>query len=566
MTRQTTIAAWAGVALVYFLTCSRVLAPADSPEFVALMVRGGFAHAPGSPTTVLLYKLFAWLPLDPPFAASFATAIFGSAAIGLLYLACRAWGVPRTASVVAMVLVGLHSQVWLLHTHPEAFAVNDLFAAAILLFAAPLGPARGARRIAVLGLLAGVGLGAHQSLVLLAPVGLWGVWLGTRESQRAPLAVAGGALLFVAGFCVYATMLLWDSPVSFGRIDSLDSLVHHVLRMDYGTTSLSAAGTAGPTDQLMFWIVETFADSAVLGLVFLLVGLVSLKRQDRDAGWWALAATWVLCGPIFIAIFNLDLEGPKAEMVKRFHVLPMIIGTPFVALGVQWAQELPVAKSLKAAAAVGAMGLLLLTGSVRTSAAYSGALQDSLRNTLEGLPPRAVILGSGDHRYFGWQYLQEVEGLRPDVVTIEPSVLAQRWYIDRLRPRVGSELPYAGSRIDLRAVLDVLLATDRPVFIADRFAKDVLAERRIVPDGPAWRMLREGEPEPSAQELYDRTRTVFDGFVHHAAPPEYVRDAWGWSLFHSHTELWADVLARCEGAGAPCTEGARDVLERYPDL
>lgn len=563
------VVAWAAVMLIYFITCSPYLAPADSPEFVALMVHGGFAHAPGSPTTVLIYKLFAWIPGDPRLVASAGTVLMGGGALAMLYQACRAWRLEVVPSAAAIVLVGLHSQVWLVHTHPEAFAANNVFAAAILWLGAPESPLRGAKRVAVLGLLAGVGLGAHQSLILLAPVGLWSVWLGAKESERAWLAIALGAVLLLVGFSVYGTMMLWDSPVSFGRIETFAGLKSHVLREDFGTLSLSSGGTAGPLDQLPFWLSETFTDSGIVGLLLLGMGLLLAvdNAGDPKSGWRALLGTWVLCGPIFIAILNLSPQGPSAEMVKRFHVLPWVVAAPFLAIGVRWALAFEVAGRLKLGAAAVALGLMLVGGFWRTSSVYSGALEDALRNTLRALPENAVFMGQGDHRYFGFQYLQAVEGLRPDVVAIEPTAMAHDWYVDRLRDRLGAEVPYPTERIELDATLDVLLTqTERPVYVTRDFAKKILDERRMVPDGVGWRLLRDGETEPTAEEIFERTAAQFKKFEHRAPPPVYSIDPWAWSLFRTHTAVWEAVVERCASAGAACEEPARTMLSKYPDL
>ena len=157
--------------------------------------------------------------------------------------------------------------------------------------------------------------------------------------------------------------------------------------------------------------------------------------------------------------------------------------------------------------------------------------------------------------------------MRPDVVAIEPSALGHRWYVDRNRERLGLAIPYTEERIALAPTLDMLMEqTDRPVFVTRDFAPEVLAERRMVPDGPAWRLLRADEAEPSAQQVYESTRAAFDQFEHRASPPEYLLDPWGWSLFNTQRLVWEDVAARCEREQAACAAPAAEMLSRYPDL
>jgi hypothetical protein len=575
---------WAPIAIVgavfglYAMTASRWLAQADSPEFAALLETGGAAHPPGYPTVVLWYRAFSWLPLEAQWGAALVTALVGTASVAALYRAAIAWGATSRGALGAAILVGLNTQVWLVHTHPEAFAFNNLFAAAIVWFSAPAAPLRGTGRIAVLGLLAGVGLGAHHSIVFLAPVGLWGVLAGVRESERVVPALLAGAGTLVVGLSVYGYLLIAPEATSFGRIDGWDALLHHFLRSDYGTAQLGAVGTLAPFRQLVFWVTETIADAALVGMLVFALGVARVFAPEDQGGarrrspWLCLLGAWLLAGPVFVMMFNRPPEGLTVEVVKRFHVLPVVVGAPFVAIGVERIFELDIARQWRVAIGLAVAGLLVGAGLVRTTRVYDATIEDYVSNTLRSVPRNAVVIGQGDHRYFGFQYLQEVEGLRRDVVFIEPIVLGFDWYVDRMRARLGVQLPYAsehaegGRKVELRETLDTLLdGTERDVFVTRDFAEQILSEYPMEPWGAGWRLLREGEDARAPTELAEHNAEIYAEFTHRTDAPVYGHNRWGWSLWNTYTRVWEDVRERC-GEDLACRAIAERHLQRYPDL
>src|SRR5690606_29977302 len=113
---------------------------------------------------------------------------------------------------------------------------NHVVAAAVLWLSASDAPVRGARRVAWLGLVAGLGIANHLTCTLLAPVGLLGVVRGIREAslpRGATVALAVGAL--VLGLSPYLYLLITpDTQLSWGTVRSFDDLVGMVTRRDYG--------------------------------------------------------------------------------------------------------------------------------------------------------------------------------------------------------------------------------------------------------------------------------------------------------------------------------------------
>lgn len=561
-------------AVLYGLTANPWLGIVDSPEFASLFALGGVAHAPGYPTVVMAYRAFAWLPIEPKWAASIVTGLYGAAGFAVMYLASRAWGASRLGAAVACLLVGVSAEVWLLHTIPEAFAVSHLLAAVILWLAAPTHRWAPSARVTALGFAAGVSLGAHHALVLLAPVGLWAVASHARAAARPIVTLLQGAAALASGLAVYVYCLFAKSPVGLGRVERAGDLVPLFFRTEYGAGGLVIGGERDPLGHLVLYVVESAADFAFVGALLAIVGVTVILRETEHphrGGRLALLASCVLAGPVFVMLFDAPAQGPTFELVRKFHAISAIVATPLFAWGVD-----DVLRSAPARRRAGLFGVLVLlvalTSWVRVSRVNTSVLEDYLRNTLEHLPADAVLLTVGDHRTFGAEYLQEVERVRPDVLFVNPTMLGRPWLFERVAARAGvalpapEDLPSGEKRLDLRGFIGAFVTSDRPVFVTHDLAPDVLAEFPKVPEGVAWRLLRPGEPEPRAADLVASTRAVFAEFEAHAAPPVYAQDPWGWSVFNTWTVLWRDLERRCREDEDPCAEEAARMLERYPDL
>src|SRR5262249_30200538 len=135
--------------------------------------------------------------------------------------------------------------------------------------------------------------------------------------------------------------------------------------------------------------------------------------------------------------------------------------------------------------------------------------RDYAANTLIPLPPHALLFTHGDNDTFPLWYLQQVEGVRPDVRVINLYLANADWYLRELRdeaPRVPTTVddaqlaivpsgvlndPVTGERLPVNRwlVKDVLRhAGDRPVYLTvtapDHFGLDSL----LVLEGLVWRI------------------------------------------------------------------------------
>jgi hypothetical protein len=556
------------VLALYIYLAPTTIVGGDNSEFVALTALGGRAHPSGYPLYLLWLHATAWLPgVSLAHTTAIATCILGAAAVVVLHAACRAWGARPLAATLACAMYAASPVVMLIHSEAEVFALNALIVAGIVLVAAEHGPLRGAWRAAMLGLLAGLGMSNHLTCVLVAPLGVYGAWRGVRESGRHAAVVIAAALGAVAlGLTPYLqTALAPDTAISWGSGHSLHATLALFLRSDYGAASLSArGGDAKPVASLLA-LAHTVGRAwwwAPLGLGLVTLGARAIRGAPgrARAPWIAYAAAWLLAGPLFAARFNIDPAGFGIHLVQRMHLLPVLLTAVPVAVGFDWVGR---ARLATASAAWGlvAFPLLAAPSLAQATAEHTPAVELSLVNTLNALPPNAALIIDGDDFAFGIPYVQEVLGIRRDVIAVNWPTLKFPWALARLHARGVAFDPYApaasGDRPSVR-LADELNAAGHPVFVDD-FESSILAARPVYPFAGLLRVLNKDEALPKLDDIAAMNARAFSHFdLDYPLPgPD---DGFMTVAHLRYSETWFHIAASYRAAGYP--EIAQEMRER----
>lgn len=108
------------------------------------------------------------------------------------------------------------------------------------------------------------------------------------------------------------------------------------------------------------------------------------------------------------------------------------------------------------------------------------AARDYAINYLESLEPNAIVFCNGDNDTFPLWYVQEVEGVRPDVKIVNLSYLASDWYANQMRKQSYDAAPIhftAEPKHIAYGNMDVVLPG------ADRAPADLLTSLRYIYEG-----------------------------------------------------------------------------------
>jgi len=522
-----------GAALVAYLgfACPYVLG-GDEGEFTALFALGGVAHPPGYPLWTLLLRAMSWMPgSTPPLAAARVTAVVGAIAVGLLYWACRSWGASRGASAVACVVYAFAPLTWIYATQAEVFALNAVLCSALLALAGPECRLRGERRVVAAGLVVGLGLSHHPTFLAMAPVAIlavvraWGEQgggLGLRSS------LLGGAAL-VLGLAPY-DYLVWASQHPEGRwvwggpMDAAEFL-HHVLRTDYWSLRAEDGRVPVPGAHMSGLGHSLVVGTLWIGLPLSVVGLVRGFLRDRR-GTIAITASWLLAGPAVLATLVGRPVGIYALIIERMHIMPLLLLSVPLAWGVDELLErapLDTREWIAAAFAIVVMSLDTWRVPPRIAEYERPTVEHYLQDTLSIVPPRAVLVGVGDHRFFGFLVEQRVLGLRPDVVYVDAGMLRTDWYRARVADALGD-----GAQVtsDPRDLVSAEASAGRQVYLTDSVDQLLPDGFETIAIGTVIEVVPPGTSLPAAEDL---EQTNLDLARHLNRDPTRPEDPWSWA-------------------------------------
>jgi hypothetical protein len=560
--RIATGALFAASLAVYFTTASAHLVGGDNAEFVTLFAYGGVAHPSGYPLYVILLRLCAWMPGGAVLGSSRVSAVLGALSIAALYRACRAWGASSTPSLVAATLYAVSPLAWRLATQAEVFALHALLASLLLWVAGPAVALAPARRVVLLAGLAGVALSNHETIVLLAPVGIWATTRALVDSPRRLRVGSLAAASFGAGllpylYC-YAVGRTPNGRYVWGEPGTWAGLLRHVTRVDFGTFSLTAGDQAphGLSNVGLY-----FEQTAKHALVWpLAIGLLGFWRTHARASTreakasgrpssgdvLALLATWALAGPVFASFLDVEPGVLGATLVERFRLLPEVVFAIAFAWGLDGWRGLRETRALPVALVVVAS---VATGAVHSwpqvQAEHTNVLELYTENTERSAPPRAVILGTGDYRLFSFIYADATK-LRPDVTYVDPHLLGFDWYRARVSHELGAPIPEPAQG-DAIGLADEAFALGRPVLLTDVFLPRIVKVFPSYPLGTLIRLLPRGSALPAPESVEGENLDLYATFERCAT----VVDDGGWasSVLPTYERPWVALSRLFERRG-----------------
>ena len=489
---------------------------ADGGDFLAAALTNGVPHPSGYPTYLLLLRAaIALLPVEPARAGNWLSALCAAAAVGVLAdlamrvvaraseeaaPAARRWHVA--AGVSAALTWAASQALWSQAVITEVYALNALAVAVVfwLLWRwrdAVEAGRRGHAWLAAAGLVLGLGLGAHLSLVLLLPAaGIW-IWEGRRQAGR-PLredlltAAAAAAL----GLAVYAYLPLaaatrppvnWEDPVTPTGLWALVSgRIYQGMLFSVRPAFLLGRAAA--------WVGEVARQlggpwSAVLALAGL------WRLDQRQHGWWRVTVLTALLFSVYAITYNTP--DSFVYLIPAWAVLAC-----WLAVGFDWLRETLGRTRLRAGPA--ALGLLMTLLLCAAPAICVGrfwhendlrrdtAAREFITHALADAAPDAVLLTAADEPTFALWYA--VYGLRqrPDIAPVNANLYVFGWYrrtLAGLYPDLAAAMgdPNAAPRLDLFLKN---AAAARPIYRDARLALRLpgLVEQ---PAGSLVRLVRE---------------------------------------------------------------------------
>ena len=407
--------------LVYLRTMAPTVYALDSAELTTGAYTLGIVHAPGSPTYMLLGHLFAQLPIgDVGYRLNLMSAVAAALAAFFLHQVLRRLTGNVALALFTTWLAAFTYYFWISALAAELYALHAAFIAALLLLVLRWREEAHPADLYALALLCGIGAGNHLSMVLLLPGFAWLAATG----REPPWRHARTLLITIACLAIGTAVYLY-LPIRY-RSDTALNYARDYWHVDLSTPAgLRWMLTARMFAPFMFGVAardlprealiytgRLWSNFAGLGFVLGAIGVCGDFRRRPS----------LHVGLALLFAGHLAFYLPYGVVDKELMLLPTyLIWAVWVAIGAQivgtWFQDRRVPLSAPALVGLLAAGIVALNFS-RVDLSDDWSARQRGEQIFASLPPSAVYLGS-------WldvpilEYLQIVEGRRPDVRTVD---------------------------------------------------------------------------------------------------------------------------------------------------
>lgn len=479
--------------VIYLMTAAPTVFNLDSAELSTAAATGGILRATGYPLYLLLGRVWSQLPLgDVGWRMNLLSVACGALTIYLGHRLLRRLGVGPWAAAGALGLLAASRFFWAMSLIAEVYTLHTALVAGILLSLLRWQESPTPARLGIATFIVGLASGNHVATVLLAPGCLVFV-LGT--AGRAALrwrSLAAAAAGLVAGLSIYLYLpLLYLAHPAFnyaGHYDSTGAFVPVDLTTASGIWWV-ASGRVFAGQMLAYsgtellvefghFVAELWRTFLVVGVGPGLVGAVLLVRRRSSTG-LALILMFAITVGFYVDYRVVDKD---TMFLGAYLIFALWVG-----IGYQWLEDL-LERSGHSGVGRTALRIVMVAG-VIAAVAWNGPRLDlsadwSARERGEAilaeLEPNALFAGFWDSVPIV-EYLQMVEGRRPDVSAINRFLISDEDLLDLLLRQQGRRPLYLDGPAGpgLPGVRVVLVGTVFRVIAVDR---DDSSEPREPPD------------------------------------------------------------------------------------
>ena len=459
---------------VYWNTLSPTINSFDSAELITGAYTLGIVHAPGYPLYLLVGHLATRLPWgNIAYNVNLMSAMFGSLAAGVVFYA--SWRLSRAlwSSAIAALILAFSRMFWSEAVVAEVYTLNALLIGGVVLAAILLYENPGGKTLIALAITFGLSLTHHPSALLLGP-GLVALVLyrvrGQGISRKAWVAALFGLSAPLLVYLYLPLRYVADPALNYVgdyfdvNLASVEGLIWMVSGRMFSQELFGRSLVEG-LGQILSLGLNIWLNFIGAGLVLALYGLVLLRTRKALAFFLGGSAAAIL---LFFAFYDVV---DNAQMLLPVLVLltpPLAVGMdrfmrrarPRLALHGRFQPLLAVVL------AFGAASLLIAANWRFADRSDDWSAYDFARDVMAEVEPGALILAQWTSAT-PLEYVQIVEGLRPDVEILDRGLLALG-IRDKLN-REGTESLVDANSMALAALIDRVNRemSDRPVYIME---------------------------------------------------------------------------------------------------
>lgn len=316
----------------------------DSGDLITAAWHWGIPHPPGYPLYTLLSSLFIHIIKlkTPAWRLALLSAFFSSLTLTLFYIFLKKYFKEKWQIVCGLSVLAFLYPFWLYSEVAEVFSLNNflslLFVYVFFIFLK--NPSL--KNFYFLGLVFGLGLSHHHTIILFLPAVFFLVYKKRKELEKffsfknlffLVLGVFSGACFYIYPLltCRRLPLFCWDDPVNF------KNLMHLFLRKDYGT--FLATVQIGNKPLFRFLSLKTFfsffyADFSIMGIILIILGIFHLYKREKDLFSFIFLSILTFLYFIYYASFLL-INDFMIATVERFFILPYIFFSIVLCFGIK---------------------------------------------------------------------------------------------------------------------------------------------------------------------------------------------------------------------------------------
>jgi 4-amino-4-deoxy-L-arabinose transferase-like glycosyltransferase len=448
-----------------FVLYLRTLAPTiynlDSAELTTAAATGGLMRATGYPLYLTIGSLWSKIPIgDVGFRMNLFSAFCGALTILLADRILKRWKVGSLAALGALGLLATSPYFWGLSLIAEVYTLHTAIMAGLILALLRWGERPATGRMMLVGIVAGVGLSHHMATVLLIPGSLFYLLVTAPRRALAPRSVGAGFLGLLVGLSFYLYLPLrylagpafnyagaYDSQLNFLGVNltSLEGIFWLVSGRAFTSQMFAYQGLALWEQIKDFGILLTQA-FFVFGITPGLLGLfVLFRRSWRQAA--MLLLMFALSAGFYVDYAVIDKD---TMFLPAFLVWGLWAGVGYQAL-FDWLKANLEEKRLQRWGLVVAQGGMICA--VLLALAWNWRIADlSGDRSAREYGEEILKIAKPEALIFGWwdtvpviQYLQLVEGQRPDVTAINRFLVSYEELTIVIRQNAGTRPIYIDS-------------------------------------------------------------------------------------------------------------------------
>ncbi len=421
----------------------------DSLEVVTASTNLEAAHPTGFPLSILLnHALGAALGfvVSPYFRLAIVHALYGNAALAIVYLCLRRWVFDFRVAALGTLLVGFGYGVWLYRVVPELFVLAQLGGLVSLWLLLRWRERRSEQAWRLFCFSLGIGLVLHVTTALWWP-GFLALFALSRPRRLVRLAWTGllSGLVGLTPFGLVFWLAKRAHHALWGNVPTWSAYQGYVLRTAYG--GLQSPGHIAHVDPdrlggLTAYLSHVGSELGLFTLAFALIAL-ALRNEERYLAF--LPATVVAAGPVFVAYAGFRTESTfyrgSAEPMYVTSIVAIVLSA--VVGAERLVRVLSTRLSDERARRRLGHGFVALLGGLAVAQAWvnhprvdrhhrplsRAYIDDELRE----VPDHAILILSSDMDLFGGIYSAWVEDRPHDAIVVPAGFSYQANYQAELR-------------------------------------------------------------------------------------------------------------------------------------